>query len=101
MWLVMVTSYATLQSKAGDDEAHLQRGCEPGVTMIDLPPAGQGRLQHFAFRHVAHAFLLVSTTRNIFLDSVSLFHFVLQEVNLRTVGRYGETEGETGERLNS
>jgi len=27
---------------AGDDEAHLQRGCEPGVTMIDLPPAGQG-----------------------------------------------------------
>ena len=61
MWLVMVTSYATLQSKAGDDEAHLQRGCEPGVTMIDLPPAGQGQLQHCAFRHVAHAFQLLGT----------------------------------------
>lgn len=94
--------YATLQSKAGDDEAHLQRGCEPGVTMIDLPPAGQGQLQHCAFRHVAHAFLLVSTTRNIFVWTPSAcFTFVLQEVNLRTVGRYGETEGETGERLNS
>ena len=51
MWLVMVTSYAALQSKAGDDEAHLQRGCEPGVTMIDFPPAGQGQLQDFVFRH--------------------------------------------------
>lgn len=33
--------------EAGEDEAHLQRGCEPGVNILTLAPAGAKRMSQF------------------------------------------------------
>lgn len=88
----LLSSFLRLD-EAGEDEAHLQRGCEPGVTVLNLAPAGAKRMSQLPLgSHCCTKYHLLTQDSNWKKTGVrQSWKWTYQELCLQDTSRYFKT----------